>query len=67
MSKNDKILEELLKEEIEAIENGDIYAHGYPEARLMPCNFGEQCQEALINDAQERISKLVEDKLREFM
>jgi hypothetical protein len=63
----DELLELLLKGYIDAIENKDIYDHGYPEARLIPANFYENCEDSVIKEAKEDISELIENKLREFM
>lgn len=50
------LFESLLQKEIDSVENGDIYSHGYPESRLIPENHAEQCQEAFINEITDSIS-----------
>ena len=41
----DYMLECLLKDHIGAIENLEIYEHGYPEGRLIPHNHTQNCEE----------------------
>ena len=45
----DCMLECLLKDHINAIENREIYEHGYPEARLIPHNHTQDCEEESFN------------------
>lgn len=61
-----KLLQTLLTDYISDIEDHSIYEHGYPEGRLAPTNFYEDCQNATIQSAQEEISGKILDILDEY-
>jgi hypothetical protein len=56
-------LAETLKGATDAIVRGDIYDHGYPEARLIPFNHEKLCQEAIIEEVIEDISEKITEYL----
>lgn len=57
------LLETLLSKEISAIEGNEIYEHGYPESRLIPSNFHEECQSRFLENVKEEFSKEIEEIL----
>lgn len=62
-----KLISILLAEaELEA-ESGDIYAHGYPEARLTPSNHGEESQEAFVGHYSLKFEELIEEALWDML
>ena len=56
-------IENILKNATEAIENNEIYEHGYPEARLIPMNHVEICQDAIKELVVNAISEIIEEYL----
>lgn len=62
-----KLLEKLLEKEISLLENKDIYDNGYPESRLIPSNFFENCEDTFIEETKEEICELIEEILREYI
>jgi len=44
-----ELLEEYLSDYIQKIGSGEIYEHGYPEARLIPANHCKECEESFID------------------
>lgn len=59
-------IENILKNATEAIENNEIYEHGYPEARLIPANHIENCQDEFKAFVVEDISEIIEEYLESF-
>ena len=53
----------LLERATENIENKEIYEHGYPEARLIPSDFYEQCEKMHKEFFIEEISGIVGEYL----
>ena len=58
-----RLLETLLTKEIKAIEGNEIYEHGYPESRLIPSNFYEECQSSFVENVKEKFSEETEEIL----
>jgi hypothetical protein len=54
-----KAIEKIIDEAKESIASGEAFDHGYPEARLLPSDFTQQCVEATIDDTL--------DKIREYL
>ena len=65
-AREDYLLEVLLTNEINAIENKDIYQHGYPESRLIPSDFYETCNESLLEEAKDRMNNQIENILNDY-
>jgi len=66
--REDVLIESLLSDSIKTIEGGDIYEHGYPEARLMPSDHYEKCnesfKESVCDDFNEKINEILNDYLQ---
>lgn len=60
-------IKRLLVSTSEAIANGEIYEHGYPESRLIPPNFYEDCEDGCIGYVNDNISVIVDEYLRGFI
>ena len=60
------LLYTLLGEYINNIESNDIYAHGYPESRLIPSNHHEECQKYYLEQIQEDITEKVSDIINQY-
>ena len=60
MEETIKKVENILKNATEAIENNEIYEHGYPEARLIPANHVEICQDEFKGFVVDDISEIIE-------
>lgn len=48
-------------------EDGDIYAHGYPESRLVPQNHGADSEEAFVEGYIENFSEVLREKFSEII
>jgi len=53
----------ILEGATQAIENREIYEHGYPEGRLIPAGFWEDCQDGHKELVVEAVSEIVRDYL----
>lgn len=62
----DRLLNTLLNDYIDDIESGDIYAHGYPESRLIPSNHHEDCQKYFIDEVEAYITTKVRDIIEQY-
>ena len=60
------LLETLLTKEADMILNNEIYEHGYPEARLIPSDFYEKCQEDFVQNTIQEIGEEIENLLNEY-
>ena len=60
------LLHMLLGEYIDDIESRDIYAHGYPEGRLIPSDHHEKCQEYFLEKIQEEIAEKVDNAVSHY-
>ena len=47
----------------EAVEKRDIYQHGYPEARLIPSNWREECEDSFKENVIEDVTEIIADYL----
>lgn len=56
-------IENMLKNATEAVEKRDIYQHGYPEARLIPANWKEECEDGFKESVAECVSEIISDYL----
>lgn len=43
--------------------SGDIYSHGYPEARLVPSNHESDCEEALADKYVSSMGKMLKSRI----
>ncbi len=61
----DLLLRALLDDYIELAKSGEIYAHGYPESRLIPSNHTETCQseflDSINNDILDKVSNIISE------
>ena len=62
----DHLLHTLLLEDIDSIESGDIYSHGYPESRLIPSNHYEECQKYFLERIHEDIAEKVDNAISHY-
>lgn len=62
----DYMLECLLKGHISAIENREIYEHGYPEARLIPHNHTQNCEEETFKFITEEFNDKIKNILNQY-
>lgn len=62
----DKLIDILVKLPEMDYLNGDTYAHGYPEARLVPSNHESECEESIVDKYVSSMSKLLRSKI-EYM
>lgn len=53
----------IIKSATEAVGSNEIYQHGYPEARLIPLNWKEECEDAFKETVVECVSEIVKDYL----
>lgn len=60
------LLETLLSQELEDIEDGSIYNHGYPESRLVPADHKKRCEESLIESIEESLCAKVYDVVSQY-
>lgn len=60
-------IKRILMSASEAIASGEIYEHGYPESRLIPPNFYEDCEDGCIGYVNDDISVIVDEYLRGFI
>ena len=61
------LLDVLLTKHIKPLENKEIYEHGYPESRLIPANFYEDCQDNYIETVKNEFCDRIENILRDYM
>ena len=62
----DEIMERLtniIKAATRAVESNEIYQHGYPEARLIPANWKEDCEDSFKENVTECMSEVIADYL----
>lgn len=59
------LLETLLTDYLKPLRDNSIYDHGYPEGRLIPSNFTEDCQnnyrDEVISSITDKISDIISD------
>lgn len=60
------LLNTLLNDYIDEIESESIYEHGYPESRLIPTNFREDCQESHLAHITDIITDKVSGVITEY-
>ena len=53
----------IIKNATEAVEKRDIYQHGYPEARLIPSNWKEECEDSFKEIVTDCVSEIIADYL----
>lgn len=53
----------IIKNATESVESHEIYQHGYPESRLIPSNWKEECEDNFKETVAECVSELVSDYL----
>ena len=53
----------IIKNATEAVEKRDIYQHGYSEARLIPANWKEECEDCFKENVAECVSEIIADYL----
>jgi len=53
----------IIKNATEAVEKRDIYQHGYPEARLIPANWKEECEDCFKENVIEEVTEIIADYL----
>lgn len=56
-----RLIESLLQDDIDAVDSGKIYEHGYPESRLVPVDHTESCEEVLKNNIMEEFETKVDN------
>lgn len=56
-------IQTILEKAVYLVESKEIYAHGIPEARLMPPNFEEDCEERFLEWANEEVKDVVNSYL----
>lgn len=52
---NAKMLEEAIEDELTPLINRSIFDHGFPESRLVPSNFYEECLSLFLEELKEKI------------
>lgn len=57
---------DILQSATQTIVNNDIYEHGYPEGRLIPITFWEDCQIAHKDSVIEAVSEIIGDYLADL-
>ena len=53
----------IIKNATEAVEKREIYQHGYPEERLVPANWKEDCEDSFKESVAECVSEIIADYL----
>lgn len=53
-----ELLRKLLKPYTNGIDSGEIYAHGYPESRLIPSNHTDFCNGSFAEYVEEELMKV---------
>ena len=53
----------IIKNATEDVEKRNIYQHGYPEARLIPSNWKEECEDSFKENVTECMSEVISDYL----
>lgn len=62
----DKAVDVILGEAYNELEEGDIYAHGYPaEPGMIPSNHGEESEEGFVELYTDEYTEIIENRLRE--
>ena len=53
----------IIESATEAVEKRGIYQHGYPEARFIPTNWEEECEDCFKENVAECVSEIIADYL----
>lgn len=65
--KEGRVIDILMSIPEDEYENGDIYAHGYPESRLVPQDHGNDSEEAFVEQYVENFSEVLREKLSDII